>query len=294
MKNNVNNANKHENILEINNLTKSYGDFTLKNVSFSLPRGYIMGLIGPNGAGKTTIIKSIMHLLNKDSGDIKIFGQDHLEHEVEIKERIGFVYDNPTFYEHLNLIKMKKMIAPFYKQWDEECFNRLLEDFELPPKRRIKELSRGMRMKYALAIALSHHAELIIMDEPTSGLDPVFRRELLDILGGLMEDESRSILFSTHITSDLEKIADYITFIHKGNVEFSCSKDEVLDKWGIVKGGNNWLTRENEQLFKGIRRNRYGFEGLTHDIKSMEREYKGELVYEKASLEDIMYFTAKG
>jgi len=208
-----------------------------------LPYGYIMGLIGPNGAGKTTTIKLIMNLLRRDDGEIRIFGKDNLEYEMEIKSRIGFVYDTPTFYEHLNLKQMKNIIAPFYKNWDEVLFQRYIKEFELPLKRKVKALSRGMLMKFALPIALSHHAELIIMDEPTSGLDPVFRRELLDILSALIQDEKKSILFSTHVTSDLERIADYITFINRGKVVFSRTRDEIFEKYGVVKGGKQRFVR---------------------------------------------------
>lgn len=285
-----------ENILEIKSLCKKYkkSDFALKDVSFHLPYGYIMGLIGPNGAGKTTIIKLIMSLIFKDNGEIRLFGKDNIQDGVEVRERIGFVYDSPSFYDHLTLQRMKSLIAPFYRQWDDDLFKRLMVDFELPLKQKIKTLSRGMRMKYALAIALSHHADLIVMDEPTSGLDPVFRRELLEILSNVMQDEKKSILFSTHITSDLERIADYITFIHKGELVFTSTKDEVLENWGIVKGGNDWLSEENKSFFQGIRQGEYGFEALTPEFKKMQQEFKTGVIFEKASLEDIMFFTAKG
>lgn len=283
-----------ENILEIKSLTKEYDGFTLEDVSFELPYGYIMGLIGPNGAGKTTTIKLIMNLLRKNSGEITIFGKDNLEHEIEVKSRIGFVYDAPTFYEHLNLNRMKNIIAPFYKNWDEEMFQRYIKEFELPLKRKIKALSRGMLMKFALAIALSHHAELIIMDEPTSGLDPVFRRELLDILSALIQDEKKSILFSTHVTSDLERIADYITFINKGKVVFSRTRDEILENYGVVKGGKELLREENNGLFAGLREHKYGIEALTPNLPEARKKFKTGAVIEKATLEDIMYYTGKG
>ena len=170
------------NTLEISNLCKDYGDFRLDNVSFSLPTGYIMGLIGPNGAGKTTIIKTIMNLIIKQSGEIKIFGKDHRKYEVEVKKRIGFVYDTPNYYQHLNLKQLKNTIAPFYEKWDEAAFNNLIDHFNLPLNKTIKKFSKGMAMKSSIAIALSHHADFIITDEPTSGLDPVVRRELLDFL----------------------------------------------------------------------------------------------------------------
>jgi len=283
-----------ENILEIKSLRKEYDGFILKDISFALPYGYIMGLIGPNGAGKTTTIKSIMNLLRRNSGEIKIFGKDNREHELEIKSRIGFVYDTPTFYEQLSLKQMKTIIAPFYKSWDEGIFQRCMKDFELPLKAKVRTLSRGMHMKFALALALSHHAELIIMDEPTSGLDPVFRRELLDILSALIQDERKSILFSTHVTSDLERIADYITFIHKGELIFSLTRDEVFENYGVVKGGKDLLTEENGGLFAGVRQHRYGIEALTSNLPEARKKFKTGVVIEKATLEDIMFYTGKG
>ena len=282
-----------ENILEIKSLRKEYDGFTLNDISFELPYGYIMGLIGPNGAGKTTTIKLIMNLLRRNGGEIKIFGKDNIEDEMEVKSRIGFVYDTPNFYEHLTLKQMKSIIAPFYKKWDDALFHRYIREFDLPLKKRIKTLSRGMNMKYALAIALSHHAELIIMDEPTSGLDPVFRRELLDILSGIIQDERKSILFSTHVTSDLEKTADYITFIHKGELVFTSTKDEVFENYGVIKAGKEFLTEENSKFFSGIRESKYGFEALTSNIREAHQKFKVSAVVEKATLEDIMFFTGK-
>jgi len=281
------------NVLEIENLSKYYDDFHLDHVSFTLPEGFIMGLIGPNGAGKTTIIKSIMNLIMKNQGSIKVFGKDHQEHEVEIKERIGFVYDNPNYYEHLNLKQMRKIIAPFYKHWDDDVFYNLIRKFDLPLKKTIKKFSRGMIMKGALAMALSHHADLIIMDEPTSGLDPVFRREFLDLLYELLQDKKKSILFSTHITSDLEKIADYITFVNKGKVIFTSSKDDVLENYGVAKGGNDLLDQDVKDHFKGIRSTDVGFEALTDNISTTKKLFGKNIVIDKATLEDIMYFYNK-
>ena len=280
-----------QNVLEIKDLRKDYKDFSLKDISFSLPEGYIMGLIGPNGAGKTTTIKLIMNLIIKNGGEIKLFGKDHIENEVEAKARIGFVYDNPNYYDHLNLKQLKGIIAPFYKTWDEDVFQGLVKKFELPLNKTIKKYSRGMVMKSAIAIALSHHADFIIMDEPTSGLDPVFRRELLEMLGELMQDERKSILFSTHITSDLERIADYITFIHKGEIVFSKSKDEVLENYGLVKGGKDLLNEETKSLFNGIRQSEFGFEALSANVGDIKKKFGDKVVIDKASLEDIMFFT---
>lgn len=283
-----------QNVLEVTHLTKQYADFQLKDISFSLPRGFIMGLIGPNGAGKTTIIKLIMNLVRKDGGTVKVFGQDHIAYEVAVKARIGFVYDNPNYYDHLNLKQLKGIIAPFYPRWDEGLFNRLVAQFDLPLKKVLKTFSRGMVMKAALAMALSHDADLIIMDEPTSGLDPIFRRELLDLLADLMQDEHKSVLFSTHITSDLERIADYITYVHRGELVFSRSRDEILDTYGIVKGDKELLNGEGQTAaLQGIRVNAYGFEALTDSIQVARRQFPEGVVIEKASLEDIMFFTGK-
>ena len=233
------------NILEISNLCKNYKDFSLKNVNISLERGYIMGFIGPNGAGKSTTIKLIMNLIKKDSGSIKVFNMDHEKHEIEIKEKIGFVYDENYYYEELTVQEMKNIIRPFYHQWDDDAFQKYVKDFQLPLKKLIKHLSKGMRMKFSLAIALSHHAELLIMDEPTSGLDPLVRSELLDILQSLLEDENKSVFFSTHITSDLDKVADYITLIHDGEILLSQAKDELIEEYCVVKGDKEILDTEN-------------------------------------------------
>ena len=283
-----------ENVLEIKNLSKDYGDFKLKDVSFALPQGYIMGLIGPNGAGKTTIIKLLLNLINKDGGEVRVFGRDNIKDEVAIKSRIGFVHDTPYFYEQLALKSVKATVAPFYRNWDDGLFYRLLREFDLPAKKPFRTLSRGMKMKFALAVALSHHADLIILDEPTSGLDPVFRRELLAKLSSLIQDEKKSVLFSTHLTSDLERIADYITFINGGEIVFSAAKDEILEKWAVVKGGNELLDDDSRTFFKGIRKREFGFEALTSDAVEARRRFAKNAVIEKASLEDIMFYLTRG
>lgn len=280
-------------MLEINNLTKEFFEgFKLDNVSFKLEPGYIMGFIGPNGSGKSTTIKLIMNLLKKNSGDIKIFGKDHIKYEMEIKDRIGFVYDEPYFYDNLTINEMKNIIAPFYSKWDDGMFQKHLSSFELGNNYKIKKLSKGMKMKFALAIALSHHAELIIMDEPTSGLDPIFRREVLDILQGIIQDEKTSIFFSTHITTDLERIADYITYINRGKIVFSKSKDEIMDNYAIVKGGTELLNEDTRKEFLGLRETNVGFEALTDNKHNIKNKFV-DLIIEKASLEDIMYYTRR-
>ena len=281
-------------MLKVKNLSKKFKTFELKNVSFNLKPGYIMGFIGPNGSGKSTTIKLIMNLLKKESGSIDIFSKDNEEYEKEIKDRIGFVYDESYFYEDLTIMQMKNIIAPFYSKWDDDLFLNFLNRFNLDKKMKIKELSKGMKMKYALSLALSHHADLIIMDEPTSGLDPVFRREMLDILYDIIQDENKSVFFSTHITTDLEKIADYITFINEGEIIFSKTKDEVLDKYKIVKGKTELINDDMKNKFVGIRITNIGFEGLTDDIEKIKLLLGNQVIIENASLEDIMFYTVKG
>jgi ABC-2 type transport system ATP-binding protein len=283
-----------ENAIEIKGLSKDYGDFRLQDVSFTVPKGYIMGLIGPNGAGKTTIIKLILNLLRRDGGEVRVFGWDILAHEVEVKSRIGFVHDTPFFFEHLTLKKLKDTVAPFYAMWDDRIFHRLMEEFDLPLRKRFSRLSRGMKMKFALALALSHQADLLILDEPTSGLDPVFRRELLAKLSAFIQDEGKSVLFSTHITSDLERIADFITFINQGGIVFSAPKDEILEKWAVVKGGSELLAEGNRRLFRGVRCREFSVQGLTDDAAQARRHLGSDAVIEKASLEDIMFYLTRG
>ncbi|MFY9295426.1 MAG: ABC transporter ATP-binding protein [Caldicoprobacterales bacterium] len=283
-----------ENILEVINLRKNFNKFALKDISFTLPKGYIMGFIGPNGAGKSTTIKLIMNLLKKDGGQIKVFGKDHIQHEKEIKQHIGFVYDESHFYDELTLDETKKFIAPFYKSWDDHVFHKYIKIFQLPLDKKIKELSKGMKMKFSLALALSHDAKLLIMDEPTSGLDPIVRSELLDILYEIIQDEEKSVFFSTHITSDLEKVADYITFIHEGEIVLSMAKDDILDNYCIVKGGIDLLDTYNQKAFVGIRKTQYNFQGLIDCREKVQNLFKGNVIIEKPSLEDIMLYIVRG
>lgn len=283
-----------ENILEIENLQKNYKNFKLNDISFSLPYGYICGMIGPNGAGKTTIIKTIMNLIPRNGGVINVFGKDNIMFEVEIKSKIGFVYDTPDFYPDSKLKTIKSIVAPFYKEWDEKKFSDFMDNFKLPLNEKFKTLSAGMKMKFWLAVALSHNADLILLDEPTSGLDPVFRREFLELLSGIIQDEKKSVLFSTHITSDLDRIADYITFIMDGKLVFSKTKDEITENWGVVKGGEEILKDEYKLIIKGFRKNKFGVEALTSDLKTAKEAFNRETVFEKASLEDIMFYINKG
>lgn len=282
------------NAIELRNLTKTYPQFTVDNISLDVKQGYITGLIGPNGVGKSTLIKMMLGIIRPDSGSIKILGSDMPKQEVDIKQRIGIVSDDCFYYEHLTIRDTKKMIAPFYKKWNEKKFNSYLEQFELSPKKKIEQLSKGMKVKFSLAVALSHEAELLIMDEPTSGLDPVFRREMLDLLADMMQDERNSIIFSTHITTDLDRIADYIAFINRGKLVFNEAKDEVLERYAIVKGDSELLDSDIRNKFVGIRETAVGFEGLVDNRQEAEQLFGNYAVFDTPSLEDIMYFTAKG
>ncbi|MBW9153954.1 ABC transporter ATP-binding protein [Clostridium estertheticum] len=281
-------------VLDVRNLNKSYGDFCLNGLNFKLEKGYVMGFIGPNGSGKSTTIKSIMNLIKKDSGSISVFGMDNVKDERKIKEKIGFVYDEDIFYGMLTINEMKNIIAGFYRRWDENKFKEYIKHFELNPNKVIDKLSKGMKIKFALALALSHGAELIVMDEPTSGLDPAFRSELMDILYNVIQNEEMSIFFSTHITADLEKIADYITFINKGSMVFSESKEEVLQKYAIVKGSSRLLDLNIRKEFIGIRETASGFEALTNNKEKARILFNDSCKIEKASLEDIMVYTIRG
>jgi len=281
-----------ENIIEIKDIVKSYKNFKLDKVSFNVPKGYIMGFIGENGAGKTTTIKSIMNVFDTDHGEIKVFGLDNKIHEVEIKEKIGFVYSEFDFFTNFKLKDIKKYIAPFYKNWDEEVYNNYINKFKLDPKSKINKISTGMKTKFALALALSHHAELLILDEPTSGLDPVFRDEFLDMLLNIVQDEEKTILFSTHITSDLDKIADYITYIHNGKIVFSKERDQIYENYYLIKGSLEKL-KNQEKLFIGIKKNKYGFEALTNNKKLVENQFGNDIIIERANLEDIMVYYNK-
>lgn len=283
-----------ENIVEVKNVSKTYKGFSLKNASFNIKKGFVTGFIGANGAGKSTTIKLIMDLISKDSGDITVFDKDHQKDQVSIKERIGFVYDDNIYYEDMTIHQLKKFIAPAYKKWDENQFQSYLQRFELPTNIKMKEMSTGMKMKTSLAFALSHHAEFILMDEPTSGLDPVFRRELLDILYDLMVDQDKTIFFSTHITTDLDRIADYIVFIHNGEIVFQKDIHSISEEYATVKGDKSLLTPKIREQLIGIRETNMGFEALTSNVSHSRTQLGNDVLIEEATLEDIMYYTKKG
>lgn len=281
-------------VIQLNQLCKNYDRFGLRELTFGIKEGYITGLIGPNGAGKTTLIKMMMGMVHPDQGSIKIFGEEVSTTHAKYKDRIGYVSDENYFYEHLTINQMSKIIAPFYSKWDEETFAKYIEMFKLSPRKKIKELSKGMKMKFSLAVALSHGADLLIMDEPTAGLDPVFRRELLDLLSDHIQDEKKSILFSTHNTTDLDRIADYIVFVNEGKLVFNEMKESLPDKYMLVKGGKELLDRDVRKWFTGIRETALGFEGLVKNRAEGERYFKDIAICETPTLEEIMYFTVKG
>lgn len=280
-------------LLEIKNLTKEYDGFKLDDISFTLDKGYIMGFIGENGAGKTTTIKLIMNLLKKDKGEIKIFDKDNIEYEGEIKERIGFVYDECFYYENLSIKDNEKIISGFYKKWDTKLFDNYLKKFNLNKNQKVKELSKGMKMKFAIALALSHKAEFLILDEPASGLDPVMRRSILDVFQEVIQDENVGILISSHIISDLEKIADYITYIQGGKIILSKATNDLMEEYKIIKGDKSLLSKFDKKTIYGLRETSYGFEGIIKDTQ-IDRAVKQQLVTERPSLEEIMVAMNKG
>ena len=282
-----------ENNLEVKNLCKKYNGFELKDINLELPKGMIMGLIGENGAGKTTTIKAILNMINRDSGKIAIFGLDNIKDGKQIKEDIGVVLDDSFLSEYLNPIDINKIMKNIYKNWDEKLYFKYIEDFKLPKDKMSKEYSSGMKMKLKIAVALSHNPKLLILDEPTSGLDPVARNEILDIFQDFIQDEEKSILVSSHITSDLEHIADYITFINNGEIVLTKTRDEVLENYGIVKCSADDFEEIDKNDFVKYKKNRYEYEILVEDKFEFKRKYKFEII-DKPTIEDIMLIYIKG
>lgn len=281
-------------VISLDHVSKSYDRFELRNISLSVKQGFITGLIGPNGAGKTTLIRMLMGMTYPDQGEILMFERNNLQYPAANKERIGYVSDENIYYEHLTVKQMKKVIAPFYTHWQEDTYEKFQELFKLPSGKKIKDLSKGMKIKFSLAIALSHNADLLIMDEPTSGLDPIFRRELLELLSEHIQDERKSILFSTHNTTDLDRIADYIVFINEGRIIFNEMRETLTEQYLLVKGGKELLDRDVRRWFIGIRESGLGFEGLMGNRAEGERYFSDTAICENPTLEEIMYYTVKG
>lgn len=282
-----------ENILEVKNLTKDYGDFRLNKLSFTIPRGVIMGLIGENGAGKSTTINCILNEIQKDSGDILVFGKDNITEEIAIKSKLGVVFDENHFPDIFTPMEIGKYMAGIYRGWDWSAYRQFLDKFELPKDKKIKDFSKGMKVKLAFSVALSHNAEFLILDEATSGLDPIIRDDILDILLDYVQDEAHAVLVSSHITSDLEKIADYITFIHKGALIFSHRKDDLIDNYGIVSCGASIFDSLNKADVIAYRKEDYQFKALVKDRHKVAKEYPKAIV-EPAAIEEIMLFHVKG
>ena len=282
-----------ENILEIRELSKDYGDFVLDKISFSLPRGVIMGLIGENGAGKSTTINCILNEIQKSSGTIRIFGKDHSTDEIEIKDKLGVVFDENHFPDIFTPEEIGKFMSGIYSAWEWQLYHQFLEKFELQKDKKIKDFSKGMKVKLAFAVALSHNAELLILDEATSGLDPIIRDDVLDMLIDFVQDESHSVLVSSHITSDLEKVADYITFIHKGKLIFTQDKDTLIDNYGIISCGAAVFDTINKSEVIAYRKEDYQFKVLVYNRTKAAKQYPNAIV-SPATIEEIMLFYIKG
>ena len=281
------------NVIEIKNLCKYYPAFRLEDVSISVPGGTIMGLIGENGAGKSTTLKCLLDLIRRDAGEITLLGKDGVKEERAVKEDIGAVLDESLFHDTLTVENVDKIMAKLYRKWDKNLFADYVRKFDLPKNLFLKEFSRGMKMKLSIAAALSHHPKLLILDEATSGLDPVVRDEILDEFLEFIQDESKGILISSHITSDLEKAADYVTYLHKGKVVLQGAKDELLEVYGKLVCAKADLARVDKSLLAGTREGQFGCEALVRDRRAFRYAYP-ELPVDPVTLEEIMVFMVRG
>jgi ABC-2 type transport system ATP-binding protein len=279
--------------LVINGLTKRYKDFILDKISFTVPKGTIMGFVGENGAGKTTTIKAILDLIKSDGGEVSILGNSANQLPQEIKASLGVVFDGSNLHDNLNVGNVDFVMKNIYKNWDSEVFAGYIKRFELPEKKIIKDFSRGMKMKLSIAIALSHHSKLLILDEATSGLDPMVRDEILDIFLEFIQEEDHTILLSSHIISDIEKIADYVTFIHKGKIVFSESKDELIYQYGIIRCRKEEVSGIDRSFIVGLRENSFGAEVMIKNKDAFMKQYH-QYTIERTSIEEIMLFISRG
>lgn len=284
-----------ENILELQNLSKSYAksDFTLDQISFSLPYGAILGFVGENGAGKTTTIGCILNTIRKDGGTVKLFGKEMGDEDTDIREKIGVVYDGDNFPGFWTAGQLSKVMAGLFKNWDQALFQKYLEEFQLPSKQKIKCYSKGMTMKLAIAAALSHHPALLILDEATSGLDPVMRDDMLDVFLEFVQEENHSILLSSHITSDLEKVADYITFIHKGRLILTAPKDDLVYRYAVMRCRESQFQAVDREDVLAYRKRDMQIDVLVTDGREAQRKYK-DVVVDHTSVDEIMLLLAKG
>ena len=279
-------------LIDVQGLCKDYGDFCLDHVDLKLPGGTILGLIGENGAGKTTTIKAILGLIRPDGGTVKVLGREVTEGS-DFREDIGVVLDESAFHDPLKAPQVGKILAGTYRNWDAALFDAYLDRFQLPRNKKIKEFSKGMKMKLSIATALAHHPRLLILDEATAGLDPVVRNELLDEFLAFIQDEDHAILLSSHITSDLEKAADYVTYLHRGRAVLQGAKDELLDSYGRLVCARADLAAVDPALLAGARVSQFGCEALVKDRQAFHRRYP-ELTVDPVTLEDIMVFTVRG
>ncbi len=282
-----------ENILQIEALCKKYDGFKLDDINLKLPQGTIMGLIGENGAGKTTTIKSILNTIHIDSGKIKLFGLEMKNNEKEIKEQIGVVLDDSFLSEYLTPIDINKIMRNIYKNWDEKLYFEYIKKFELPKDKTSKDFSSGMKMKLKIATALSHHPKLLLLDEPTSGLDPIARNDILDIFQEFINNGKNSVLVSSHITSDLEHIADYITFINNGKILLSKTREELLEEYGIAKCSKEEFEKIDKNDYIKCKKNKYDIELLVENKLKFKNKYDIEII-DKPSIEEIMIMYIKG
>jgi len=288
-----------DNIIEISSLKKRYKGFLLDNVSLTVPKGSIMGLIGPNGAGKTTTIKILMNMVRANSGVVKTFGMDYIEDEKAIKNRIGYVGEDQYYYGDKTVAWTGNFVSGFFDQWDKNKFQKFLTDFAISRTKKISELSKGMKVKFSLAIALSHNPDLILLDEPTAGLDPIIRREVLETLRALTVDENKSAIISSHITDDISRIADYVTFLFEGKIKLSGEKDELLSFWKRIHYKDGALDKNIIETLKNRKKHMFGQSGLTDsylEIKdSLALGLAEETVkIENVNLDDILVAFVKG
>ena len=284
-----------ENILELQQVTKSFSksNFTLDHVTFSLPYGAIMGFVGENGAGKTTTIGCILNTVTKDSGTVRLFGQEMSDADVNLREKNGVVYDGDNFPTYWTAKQLSSVMAGLYRQWDETLFQKYLSDFRLPETQKIKHYSKGMTMKLAIAAALSHHPQLLILDEATSGLDPIMRDEMLDVFLEFVQEEAHSILLSSHITSDLEKIADYITFIHNGRLILTASKNDLAYHYAVMRCGERQFQTLDPRDMLAYRKRDYQIDVLVSNGEKARKKYKDAII-DHVSIDEIMLLLVKG
>lgn len=278
-----------ENVIEVNGITKKYDGFLLDNVSFNVAKGSIMGFIGQNGSGKSTTINAILNIIKTDSGNIKVFGMDNQKHETEIKKHISAVFDELPFHDELNADALNRIFRDIYFEWNSEIFRDYLDHFQLPRKKKFGQFSKGMKMKLQIATALSHNAKLLILDEATTGLDPVVRNEILDIFLEFLQDEEHSVFMSSHITTDIEKVADSVTFIDKGKILLSGFKDDILNSHGVIKCSKSDFNEIEKSDFVSARVTDFGAEVLISDRKKALQKYSGAII-DPTTLEEIMLF----